>query len=1032
MTVYRIKLLTTFSLIIGLWVLTTAKTAYAKSDTTAVKPVKYKPLTVPDLQVEISPGVWRTLPNGTTTIVTLCSAGSGGRKLRTTTTGTTYEWKGLGGTTLGTNAEFTAVNGFQIHTVTVDGVESTAKAQIKTVSSSPSSVSISASSTSICSGGNTTLTATATGEIDAYRWYKNGVLVETNFNNSYNVSAAGVYTVEAVNDCNATLSTNSVTITIVGAPPSNVNVAAANTEQLVCNGSGTLLTVTASGDNLNYAWSRNGVPEGTNSATHLATGAGTYKVVVSNGCGNDDATIVMQDADKPGSIFINQTSASTFCGALFPRLSAGANLSPGSTVSKYEWYRDGTLVKTSANSSDNEYTPSLSGNYTVKVYNFCGGTTSSVVTITSINPPTYANIKSSSPPSLGCGVTSLVLSVDTDGDNLKYVWKKDNVVAGTSATLNVTTSGDYQVEIQSINPLDNSVCGAQTSAVVNIPFVATPPTTIAMTSTQTITCDGKIELTATSDGDGLSYNWFKDGVAVATTLTNTYNATLSGAYTVQAQNACGNGPLSNAISLDIKSVPNTISITASDTLVCGTGTVTLTGNVSGSGLVLEWFLNNQKKGEGASLNVTETGEYLLRVTSAECGVKEAKKLIRFVVAPSNVSIIPGSATNVCDITKPVTLFAQFDGTEGTYEWFKDGILVGNTATYNATEAGSYALRVDNECGNAISTNNINITFGGALTTPGLLIQNNGGSNILCNAVSIQLKATQSEGTVQYRWFKDNKLVNNANGEVLEVSDPGEYRVEISKQGCSALSLSQVIQSNEQAPPILGHLTPLEFCQGDSVVLSTEILDANAKYEWLYNGNVVSSGSSYTAKDAGIYTIRVTNSCGFSNTRQAEVEVKSPPEPQVILSNNRLSVLTADIRKYQWYFNGTPIIGANDETFIPIDSGNYFVNVTTSVGCEGTSNVINFQGLDINANPLINIAPNPTNTGRVTVTILSGLDAHLKLYNNRGKVVYSNSFPKNTTFVNQKLVEIGELPRGIYLLKASFGNGQSVSTKILVY
>lgn len=1039
MKVYRIKLLTTFSLLIGLWVLVAVKVVHPTVSATPIKPKMLTPFTVPNLEIETSPGVWQAVPDGTTTVLTLCNTGGSGLiKLRTTTAGT-YVWHASSNPLpagIGSAAEFSALPGYgnQVYTIQVDGVMSTAAVQVKVISSAPSGVTIAASSTSICTGSNTTLTATASGEIDSYKWYKNGVLFNTtsSSDNDEVVTTAGTYTVEAVNDCNATLSSNTAVITSVGAAPSGTSIASANAEKLVCNSSSTLLTATASGSNLNYAWTLDGTPVGTNSATYNATTGGTYEVVVSNGCGSDNATIVMQNADKPGGIFINQTSANIFCGTLFPRLSAGANLSPGSAVSKYEWYKDAILVKTSTSASDNSYTPSTNGIYTVKVYNFCGGTISSGVTITSVTPPTYVNITPSRPPSLGCSVTSLVLSVDTDGDNLEYIWKKDGVAVSTAATLNVTTTGDYQVEIKSVNPLDGSVCGSLNSAVVNIPFIAAPPTTISMVSSQTITCDGKIELTATSDGDGLSYYWMKDGALVATTITNNYSATVSGTYTVQTENACGAGPLSSAISLDIKSVPNTISITASDTLVCGAGTVTLTGNVSGSGLTLEWFLNNQKIGEGASINVTQTGNYLLKVTSAQCGVKEAQKEIKFVIAPSNVNIIPGSATNVCDVTKPVTLFAQFEGTEGAYEWFKDGVLVGTDATYNASAAGTYALRLNNECGNAISQNDIVITFGGALNTPGIIIQNNGGSNTLCNAVNIQLKATQSEGTVQYRWFKDNQLINNATTELLEVSESGNYRVEISKQGCSALSLSQLIQASEQAPPILGSLTPLKFCQGDSVVLSTEILDANSTYEWLFNGNVVGSGNSYTAREAGIYTIKVTNACGFSNTRDAEVEVVLPPEPQILFSNNRLSVLTADIRKYQWYFNGTPIIGANDETFIPIDSGNYYVTVTTSVGCEGVSNEVNFNGVNISDNPLISIAPNPTTTGRITVTILSGLDAQLNLYNNRGKVVYSKSFPKNSTFVNQKLVQIGELPRGIYLLKASFSNGQSVSTKVVVY
>lgn len=1036
----------------GWWSLTAFKVVVPKVSITDVFFTRKKVLVRPTLFIEIKPGIWTEVTSVQNTF-TICRGKV--PRLRTDAIAANYDWEIRGSTFTEPDNPYTPLpaayssNSGNINVSVGSGSirQTSLTLFFRTVDAVPLAPMLGASSTSICGGGGSTVTLTATlpgtsEEIDSLYWFKGGAT--TPFTSTLRgdhdivVNSPGTYTVKAVNDCGLSILSNSVTVSLANTAPTNLKITSNNTENLICGTTSTLLKASATGLNLRYQWFLNGTSPGDAISgavmdTYTATTPGTYHVIISNGCGSPSTSIELKSADKPGGIFINKTSANVFCGPLFPRLSAGANLSPGSAVFRYEWFKDGDLVKTSSGAPDNTFTPSANGNYTVTVYNACGGTTSSPLTITSVTPPTFANIKASRPPSLGCSTSSLELSVETDGTHLQYIWKKDGINVGTGATLNVTSSGDYQVEVKSVNPADASICGSQTSAAVKIPFISTPPTTIAVSAPSTTTCDGKITLTANSDGEGLQYIWYKDGVVQAITLVNTYVATSNGTYSVQSENACDKSPVSNSITLDIKTVPNVVDIIASETLVCGTGTVSLSANVTGNGLTIEWFLEGQKVGDGKQISVTKTGEYLLRVTSVKCGTKEAKKLIRFVTEPSSLVIIPGSATKVCNSSNPVTLHAQFTGSPVTYEWFKDGgSVVGTESTFDATSAGRYSLRVTNECGNAISTEDIEITFGGALATPQILIQNNNGSSELCKATNIDLRASQSEGIVQYRWFKNNQLINSANGEVLAVTEPGEYRVEISKNGCSALSAIKTITATPPPPAIIKSLTPLEFCQGDSTVLTTEILDVTAQYQWQLNGSIVSTKTSFTAKESGFYTLKVTNSCGFSNTSEVEVKVTTSPTTEIILSNNVLSVLNANIRKYQWYLNDKPVIGGNEPTFTPIEQGDYFVRITTDIGCEGESNILTFSGVNTTADPVINIAPNPTSTGRITVTLLSGLDAQISLLNNTGKVLYSKNFPKNITFVNQRLIDIGDLQQGIYLLKASFSNGKTVTTKVLVF
>jgi len=1030
---FQIQLLVALTLVAGLWTLISLKVVeYPK----LVKNDKTKTFATPDIFIEIN-GV-KTEMTSSNNSITLCQGT--GFKLSTTATGTNYEWN-FSGTPIPTSIPELTLSGAAAPTssqtvkVRVDGTDESIEFNLRVINAPPSGVTLGASSSSICSGTKVTLTAGHTGFIDRYEWFKDGVqLTGANAStpstvNFIEITDPGTYRVRAVNNC-GNASSSDVTITQASIAPSNAAIASSGTNNLICSGTTLNLTGSATGSDLTYQWYLNGTNaadaiSGATNAVLTINSAGTYFLIAKNGCGTDTTSITINAANRPGKPGVTPTSAILFCGNAFPRLDASEpSVSPGDNISLYEWYKDGVLIQSSA--TERNLVTSANGRYHVIAYGTCGGTSSDVVTVKSITPPSFANLKTSRPPSLGCSVSSLELSVETDGDSLSYVWKKDNVIVSTSATFTVTTTGNYQVEVTS------AVCDSTfASEIVNIPFISTPPTTISMSSPASLTCDGQITLTANSDGDGLQYIWMKDGVEVDTTLTNTYAATVSGIYTVKAENACGVGPTSNSIALDIKSVPNNVSIIASDTLVCGSGIVTLSGTASGTGLTFEWFLNGQSVGNTNQISVSQTGNYTLRVTSAVCGIKEASKTIRFITAPSNVRIIPGSATKVCNLNSPVTLYAQFDGSESSYKWVKDGVIVGTASSFDATEAGTYQLLVENECGNAVAANAINIEVGDALATPSIIIQNNSGSSVLCSSGNIELRASQSEGVVQYRWFKDNALVDGATGEVLNATAPGEYRVEISKNGCSSLSSTQIITSNLPPPAVIKHLTPIEFCEGDSVVLFTDILDVTAQYVWTLDGSQVATGSNFTATQAGTYTLTVTNTCGFSDNTQVVVEVTNSPVTEIILNNNVLSVLSANIRKYQWYLDDKPIIGANGSTFIPIDSGRYVLRFTTEIGCEGTSNVIDFGGIDVNSNPQITISPNPTSNGNITVTLWSDQDAELTLINHKGKVVYRQSFPKDNIFVNQRLVDIGDLQRGIYLLRASFSNGQTVTRKVLV-
>jgi hypothetical protein len=79
-----------------------------------------------------------------------------------------------------------------------------------------------------------------------------------------------------------------------------------------------------------------------------------------------------------------------------------------------------------------------------------------------------------------------------------------------------------------------------------------------------------------------------------------------------------------------------------------------------------------------------------------------------------------------------------------------------------------------------------------------------------------------------------------------------------------------------------------------------------------------------------------------------------------VSGNILKATTG--QAYQWYFNGSPITGANLQTFQPTNYGFYSARIDSSNGCGTFSDEFEFKYTSIkgiNADTKIRIYPNPT-------------------------------------------------------------------------
>jgi hypothetical protein len=165
------------------------------------------------------------------------------------------------------------------------------------------------------------------------------------------------------------------------------------------------------------------------------------------------------------------------------------------------------------------------------------------------------------------------------------------------------------------------------------------------------------------------------------------------------------------------------------------------------------------------------------------------------------------------------------------------------------------------------------------------------------------------------------------------SDGDMYLARLDSAGAVSVALN----------PVITAAGSLSICSGDSVALS--VPGGYSAYQWFYTGsagtNHVGNGSVLQARSTGTYRCFITTSDGIYRSNLVNVTVTALPNVTVTASGSlsfcsaagqslSLSVPTATpAPTYQWRLNGTAIAGATSNTFSPVQSGEYTVQVSNA-------------------------------------------------------------------------------------------------------
>ena len=412
---------------------------------------------------------------------------------------------------------------------------------------------------------STALSIAATGTGLTYQWYRNttasntgGTLITGATSATYiptsNLPAGNYYyycVITTTSVCSSTETSNVSGVHVIYELPS-IPIVTPLSDIVFCDGDSVVLRA-ISARAIKYQWYTNGVAILQDTLPTLTVKqSGSYTVDVW-GAGDCPAlatsnTVEVVVHKVPTNPDLTARSVTEFCKGLSVILDVYAD-----DVVSYEWYRNGTRISGVSGSS---YTVVESGSYTVKALGSGGcyaEQTSNEIVVTVYELPTNPIISPSDTINL-CDGQSVLLTVTSVGAEY-FQWFKNGVAIplGVSSTYLVYDPGKYTVEVISIE----QCVPEEKSNAVQVIVIPLPGDPVLIPQSATDFCeDLSVDLVAQAR-DAIGYEWYKDNVLIAGVTGDTYTASETGNYYVEANGGgdCYALSSSNEVSVVVRKNP---------------------------------------------------------------------------------------------------------------------------------------------------------------------------------------------------------------------------------------------------------------------------------------------------------------------------------------------------------------------------------------------------------------------------------------------------------------------------------------------
>lgn len=290
----------------------------------------------------------------------------------------------------------------------------------------------------------------------------------------------------------------------------------------------------------------------------------------------------------------------------------------------------------------------------------------------------------------------------------------------------------------------------------------------------------------------------------------------------------------------------------------------------------------------------------------------------------------------------------------TYKWFRNfAEIPGATgSSLPVTQAGNYYAIVD--YGSCVMNSYSNVVTVEMITGIDLTIDTTDGTDFICNGSPKTLVSSHQNSSYNYQWYRDNQPISGATQATYNATLEGTYKLIISVGGCTFESNNFFLELIDLQVDLDVNTTEF-LIPGTTLTINSVTNATSPSYQWKRN-NVNISGAtsdSYTANQAGNYTLVVTENQGCNLTEEVSVNVIYPDSFNLVIGStgdyqscvstiaplnitvfnaitgsNTISLLNNNYGySYQWYRNNQPISGANQTIYDATQNGNYHITVT---------------------------------------------------------------------------------------------------------
>lgn len=288
----------------------------------------------------------------------------------------------------------------------------------------------------------------------------------------------------------------------------------------------------------------------------------------------------------------------------------------------------------------------------------------------------------------------------------------------------------------------------------------------------------------------------------------------------------------------------------------------------------------------------------------------------------------------------------------------------------------------------------------------------------CTGGSVVLSSSSTTGN---QWLKDGSPISGATNQTYTANQSGSYTVKVTNASNCESAASAATTVTVNALPTVPTITPAtatSLCTGGSVVLSSS---ATADNQWLKDGSPISGATnqSYTANQAGVYTVRVTNTSGCASISTSGVTVTltaTPVKPTITKTGDDL-VSSANTGN-QWFKDAIAVVGATSQTYRPLTNGYYSVRVTVNSCASPMSDNYYYLVTSIinttNTSGDFRIYPNPVKDNILIDAGSTIQKINYQIFDSKGRRLMSNSFTKSV------LINFSKFSAGRYTILLTNG------------